>query len=647
MVDSIVVFLIRLLSLFLQALPHRIALWVGRIIGIIFSKIYQRRRVAYANLKAAFENQFTAKDRKKIIERHFLNLAQTVIEVLRFPKLNMDYFDRYVSVSGRERYEALARGNQATVLITAHFGNWELSQILSALVGKPLHFLVRQQNHINDLLNELRSSRGSIAIHRGKAVRRLIRVLRDGGMVGILGDFSGGREGIPVQFFGRKTTAPSGIFQIAERTHAAILPCFMVRLDCGPYHQVFLEEVFPLAKAKDGSVDMPGSVQNYYHLLEKWIRKYPDQWFWMYRRWKYCFTKHILILKDDRAGHNNQSEAIAQEFKRLEKILGDPYEFKFKTVQVQFKSKIHQKLFYLFTFFFLPFAQGRLGVFKFFLTPECTRMLEQQFADFIISTGSSLVPLNLLLKKENLARSIVVMKPSAPYSLSQFDLSILPMHDRVAKESNRVVRTLVTPNPVEPELLEKAGAKLSDHISPRSNGSKRLSIFIGGSSKSYRFDLNEFQKWASELKTCSEKSNYELLITTSRRTDESAAQILKTEFSAYPSTKLLVIANEANLDQVTYGMLAHCDIAVVTEDSVSMISEAVAAGKQVVVLQLGNGKLPKKHSRFHQLLEENKLIYMANAANFYSKLSSVNGTAASEIMRDQAQNIQKALRKML
>ena len=648
MVDSIIVFLIRLLSLFLQALPHRVALWMGRMIGLLFSKIHVRRRIAYANLKAAFGAQFSAKERKQIVKRHFLNLAQNVVEVLRFPKLTLSFFNRYVSVAGRERYEALARQNQGTLLITPHFGNWELSQILSALTGKPLHVLARQQKHskIDDLLNELRSSHGSTAIHKGGAIRELIHILRDGGMVGVLGDLSGGREGMKVQFFGRKTTAPGGIFEIADRTKSVVLPCFMVRLG-GPYHQVFVEDIFPLAKTREGDVDIPASIQNYYQLLEQWIRKYPDQWFWMYKRWKHCFTKHVLILKDERAGHTSQSESIEGELKRLEQSLSGEYEFKFKTVQVEFKSRAHKKLFYGFAFLFLPFAQGRLNWLKFFLKPQCAQTLEQQFADIIISTGSSLVPLNLLLKRENLAKSIVMMKPSFPYRAANFDLLILPMHDQVSKESDRMIRTLVTPNPVEEKRLEQAAAKLSSRIPPKSKGSKRLSIFIGGSSKSYRFDLTEFQKWASGLKLCAERENYELLITTSRRTESAVSEILKQEFSTHPLTKLLVIANESNIDQVAYAMLANSDVAAVTEDSVSMISEAITAGKQVLVLQLGNGKLPKKHGRFHQLLEQNKLIHLTDAANFYSTLTSVNGTAAHEIMCSQSLKIQEALRKLL
>ncbi len=646
--DSVIVFFIRQLSLFLQKQRHKTALAIGRFCGWVLSKIYYRRRIAYANLKAAFGGDFTAQQRKRIVEQHFLNIAQNVVEVLRFPKLTSDYVGKYISVSGRERYEEWARKNQGAILITPHFGNWELSQILSALVGKPFHVLARQQKHskIDDYLNELRSSHGSTVIHKGGGVRDLIRALRQGGMIGVLGDLSGGRDGIKVKFFNRITTAPGGIFEIASRTDAAILPVFMVRLNNGPYHQVFIEEIFPLAKTKEGTVDVAASVRNYYQLLEQWIRKYPSQWFWMYKRWKHCFTKRILILKDDKAGHSNQASAIEEEFRQLGESLKD-HEFRFESIQVQFRSQFRRKLFYLSAFFLSPFAQGRLSLLRFFLKPECARAIENAYADIIISAGSSLAPLNLLLKKENLAKSVAIMKPSFPYSAHQFDLLILPMHDRFHSKRVPTVRTLVTPNQVREKLLEQVAAKLSAQIPPKSNGRKRLSVFIGGSSKAYEFNLTQLKKWAARLKESAQAMNFEILITTSRRTGIDTAEILKHEFSENPLTKLLVIANESNIDQVAYGMLAHSDVAVVTEDSISMISEAVSAGKQVVVLQVGNGKLPKKHVRFHELLEQNKLIQLADASNFDAKLNSINGTAVSEIMRNQSAQIQEALRKLL
>ena len=644
--DSFVVFLVRQLSRFLQRLPHESALALGRFIGLVLSKTYYRRRLAYANLKAAFGSKYSPAERKKIVEEHFINLAQISVEVLRFPKLTPDFLNQYISVINREGYEEIARSSTGTILMTPHFGNWELTQILSALVGKPLHVLARQQKHskLDEFLNELRSSHGSTAIHKGGAIRDLIRALKGGGMVGALGDLSGGRDGLPVIFFGRKTTAPTGIFEIAERTGSQILPVFMVRKN-GPYHEICISELFSLARTKNGELDLSKTVQNYYDLLEKWISRYPSQWFWMYKRWKICFTKKIVILKDENTGHNNQSEAISRELKEIasQSELSD---FEFKTIEVKYKSVFHRKLFYSLAFFLLPFAQGRMNILNYFLTPESASLLAEYYGDIVISTGSSLIPINLFLKKENLSKSVVVMKPSFPYSHKLFDLIILPMHDRFPKKG-KTVQTLISPNRVTPTLLEEEARNLLNLKALKLNEKKGISLFIGGRRKAYDFNEEELERCMSSLKDYAERNHCELLITTSRRTSSETSDYLKRMFGRHASTKLLVIANEANIPNVTYGMLGLSEIVVVTEDSVSMISEAVSSQKQVLVLKSGNGKLAKKHYRFHKLLDEKKLIRIVDSSNLIPTLNLLNGPFNSDILREQSVEIQGALKKLL
>ncbi|OGW87273.1 MAG: hypothetical protein A3C35_07665 [Omnitrophica bacterium RIFCSPHIGHO2_02_FULL_46_11] len=647
--DQMLVWYLKRLSAFLQALPLEWALGLGRCVGIFLSCIHPRREIAYVNLKAAFGSRYSARERKAIVRKHFCHLGQTAVEVLRFPKMDLNYFERYIQVEHRERYEQIVQKNQGTILITPHFGNWELSQILSAIVGKSLYVLAREQKHtkLDDFLNELRSSHGSVAIHKGGGVRDLIRELRKGGLVGVLGDLSGGRTGNIVRFFGRKTTAPQGIFEIGLRTHSTILPCFLVRLK-GPHHQVFVEEPFALAQSGNEAKDIHDSVQNYYRLLETWIERYPDQWFWIYKRWKHCFTKRIVMLHDDRAGHTHQSEAIMKEFEGLKESLPHDYELELRSVPVQFRSDWHRKLFFVFAFFARPFIQGRLGCLNFFLEPNCAVTLRDLHADIIISAGSGLAPLNLLLKRENLAKSVVMMKPSFPYLARFFDLLVVPLHDAFPRHTNRTIRTLVTPSRVDEDLLQASRDQLSSNASLHSNGAGRVSVFIGGKTRSYQLNPDVFRKWLSTLKACAAEKKWELLVTTSRRTAPEISAIIKEELAGHPATKLLIIANESNIENAAYGMLALSELALITEDSISMVSDAVSAGKNVLVMQLGNGKLPKKHARFHQALEANALIQRADAANFLTQLAAFNGTRKKDtVLEQQSRLIQEALRKLL
>ena len=239
------------------------------------------------------------------------------------------------------------------------------------------------------------------------------------------------------------------------------------------------------------------------------------------------------------------------------------------------------------------------------------------------------------------------MKPSFPYAVGFFDLLVVPIHDALPQRAARVVRTLVTPNRVDQALLETSGKNLKRTVSLNSNGTKRISVFIGGKTKSYQFEPAKFRKWLIALKSLAEESKFELLVTTSRRTNPEISAMVKEELAGLPCTKLLLIANESNLENVTYGMLALSDVALVTEDSVSMVSEAVSAGKSVLVMQLGNGKLPKKHNRFHQALASSALVKLADATNFSTQLAAMNGVQRENITLRQSQLIQEALRKLL
>src|SRR3989338_8586722 len=650
MFDRLAVGILRSLAFVVQILPLEAGLWIARFLSFFIYLLNDRSQLAYANLKAAFGARFSPKERKKITRKHVSNLIQTAVEVLRFPKMDQEYFKRCIDWDHQERYVNAFKSRKGTIVITPHFGNWELTQIASSLLGEPLHVLAREQKHgrLNDFLNEIRSSQGAVLIQTKGELRQLFRVLREGKTVGMLGDLSGGLEGIVVRFFGRKTTAPPGIFEMARRTGAVVIPSFAMRLN-GPYHKIFVEEAFPLAETGDPERDISETVQNYYRLLESRIERYPEQWFWYYKRWKHCFTKRVLILRDEKAGHQSQAEAVARELERLRGSLPHDYEIEFQHVDIRFKSPWRRKLFFVSAFFFQPFAQGKLHVLKWFLDSKCAETLSDVFADIIISAGASLAPLNLLLKRENHAKSVLIIKPPFPYSANSFDLSIVTIHDVFSGEIRKTVRTLVAPNLVDEFLLERSSRELGEKCALNSSAPKRISVFIGGTSKSYQFRLPDFEKWLCDLKAFAEEFGFELLMTTSRRTDPQISELVKREFSHHPACKLLVIANESNIENVTYGMLALSEIALVTEDSVSMVSEAVSAGKKVLVMKLGNGKLPEKHHRFHETLRSNRLVDVAGSEDFQECLNRLdqNGLPNSDLLKHQSELLREALRRLL
>ncbi len=634
----------------IQWLPISLSLTIARAIGSFVYFFDKRRFIAYANIKAAFPGKYSASEIKSITHRSYRHFAQVFFEILYFPKMDLNFVKRYIKNVDYDYYKKVTSGSSGVMFMAAHAGNWELLQIYSGIVGHPMRVLVREQklSRLNTFLNELRSSHGSRPVFsKGFEIRELIRGLKQKEIVGVLGDQGGGRHGTIVRLFGRKITAPNGVMAMAQRTGAKVVPSFSVRVK-GPFHQIHITPELELVRTGNGEDDDALNCRKYLERLEKFVTKHPDEWLWMHKRWKFCFTKRVLILEDEKMGHASQARSVAAQFQTVFEKLSLEYEVDFKSVRIRFKSRLHEMFFFVFSLAAIPFAQSRLSLLKWFFDRETAKELQNiPHVDFVVSCGSKLAPLNLWIRREYLAKSVVVMKPAFPYDRMKYDLVILPKHDQTGQVRSNRFETLISPNLVNPDLLEQAANQLKHQVPL--NGKPKLSIFIGGNTKKYRFKRKSFEAWIDSLKQAAEEYDFDFMMTTSRRTSREMDGLLKQAFQNEPRCKLLVIANEKNIENVTYGMLALSDIAVVTEDSVSMVSEALSANKRVIVLRLGNQKLSKKHRRFQEILTEERLIYVATSNDFPVKLQATCSEShpAAMLVQNEREKIGEALRRLV
>ena len=407
----------RVLIFLFERIPFAMGLRIGDVLGRGVFYVSKKRRVAYINLKAALGSQLTPSERWKAVRDHFGCMGQSVIEVMSFKQMKRKHHDLNVKIHGLERYEKLLRSGHGGVLITAHFGNWELLQVWSGLRGTPIHILTREQKYprVNGLINELRESHGSVSISRGAGIRGLIRALREKKMVGVLGDQSAGKtEGILLPFFGRRTTVPVGAFQLAHRTNAFIMPFFIVRTG-GPEHEVYAVEVLKDDPSLEPQARIEFQVRQYLKILEDFIRKFPDQWLWENKRWKYCWDRKVVILSDGKAGHFKQSEVVAEMLADFKEFHGRPgLKFETERIHVEYRSRFHRAALFLMAFLMKSWIQGRLHWLAPFFMPETQKAIEQANADFIIAAGSGLAPLQMLLAQETGAKKIVIMNPPFP-----------------------------------------------------------------------------------------------------------------------------------------------------------------------------------------------------------------------------------------
>jgi len=168
------------------------------------------------------------------------------------------------------------------ILVSGHFGSWELNGAAIGLMGIPVTVVGRRQSneYVDRYVTEVRRGFGMKMISHGVSIRHLVKALKVGEAVGLISDQDAGKKGVFVTFFGRKASAPSGAAQLALKYHAPIVVSMTKRISPGRYKSIIREvAVYP-----DDSIE--SVTQRYTTVMEDIIRENPEQYFWMHRRWK-------------------------------------------------------------------------------------------------------------------------------------------------------------------------------------------------------------------------------------------------------------------------------------------------------------------------------------------------------------------------
>ena len=270
-----------------RALPRRASLGVGTALGRLFYVLQGRRReLAVANLRAAFPSK-TERECREILHSTFANFGRHVVDVLNFDAMSTDQITGLIDVVGEERVkQAMARG-QGVICCAAHFGYWELHAMVHAMLFRPLLVVARTLDNplVDGLIERIRSRLGTRAIPRQGAVRGVLRALMHNESVAIMIDqHMEDRSAVAVDFFNRPAATTSAVAALSLRTGAPILPVFALPLPGGRYRMIYETPV------EVPAADDPDPIRTYTQrctdVLEMYVRRYPDQWLWMHRRWR-------------------------------------------------------------------------------------------------------------------------------------------------------------------------------------------------------------------------------------------------------------------------------------------------------------------------------------------------------------------------
>lgn len=267
--------------------PEGMARGLGSLVGRTIGRTWgARRRIAAANIDRAFEGTLSPRDIDRIITDVFRTMGQTIFEVLRFGKMRPETLVERVD-GNVDILQAVKEQNRGALLVSGHFGNWEVFGAWIRALGYPVDVVVKPMRNplVDALYNRCRASMDVGVIHTQTATKGIIRALQQKRFVAILADQFAGAEGIDVDFFGRPASTPRGPAALALKFGCPILSGVLERRPRGRF-AAYIDGPVEYRPTGDLETDVRAITQELATRLERHIRRTPGQWLWTHRRWR-------------------------------------------------------------------------------------------------------------------------------------------------------------------------------------------------------------------------------------------------------------------------------------------------------------------------------------------------------------------------
>ncbi len=269
-------------------LPHRLSRALCAVLGALCYWLWPRLRgVGLYNLRLAFPD-WPARRRRRVLFGLFQGLGRMLADFAHFPHWDRANIERLIVYDGFENYAEARRQGKGVLFLTAHFGCWELSSFAHGLFGYPLRFVVRELDNplIDALINAYRCRSGGAPIEKRDFAFQALRALKQGEDVGILIDQNmQPAEGVFVDFLGRAACTTPGPARLAQKTGVPIVLGLVIwDAQAGKYRLRF--EPLEWIRREDPEEEILANTAHFTRRIEEYVRRYPDHWLWVHRRWK-------------------------------------------------------------------------------------------------------------------------------------------------------------------------------------------------------------------------------------------------------------------------------------------------------------------------------------------------------------------------
>ncbi|MHB1693443.1 MAG: lysophospholipid acyltransferase family protein [bacterium] len=281
--------MVKIFYILINALPLNCSLALGRFLGIAFYKLDKKHaKSVFKNLKIAFKDDKSDEELNKIAVNFYKNLGMVFIEIFRLNKYTKENIDDFVETDFGNLKDIY--GKEPILLLTAHFGNWELLAKTFSLKGYIGNVLARplDNEYIEQILYKLRTVSGNKVIYnRENAVKEILTAINKKEIIGFLPDENASKRiGVFVDFFGNPACTMPGIANIAAKTKARVVPAFIVRQSNFSRHKLIIGEPLEINYTGNRKEDVINILNIFHAAIENIIKEYPEQWFWIHNRWK-------------------------------------------------------------------------------------------------------------------------------------------------------------------------------------------------------------------------------------------------------------------------------------------------------------------------------------------------------------------------
>lgn len=305
----------------------------------------------------------------------------------------------------------------------------------------------------------------------------------------------------------------------------------------------------------------------------------------------------VLIISDGRPGHYNQSLGIVSHLKGIE----------FNLIDIKFRSKLRDNLLRVLMLLlgWMPMPDGLVASFLSIALSQksLSEILACENYDVILSTGSSVAAVNLLMGKLIGAKTVVCTRPS-PLGISYFDLAILPKHHWPWINRRNICKTVGVPNLITPEDIESRKKHLQSKLNLVAKG--RVGVLLGGEDRYYTITQKTASKLLDTLLKVCDKIDGQIALTTSRRTPQAIEELARSQLGSRSRCVLLELASKgAGIPDPVESIFSISDIIIVTEDSFSMVCEAASSGRKIIILGVDRKKKrrPKRYRTYHSIMQ--------------------------------------------